>query len=398
MSDQGAPEPGQTVTVASRMGSIMRAGGLRGLIPPVVTMLLAFVVGGLFVLVTGNDPIRVYQEIFTGTGVTWFFGGLDEAEAATAEAALQQTLLLTTVLILVGLAVAIAFRCGLFNIGGQGQYAVGAMASVFIATRLDALPGVLHIVVAILAAMAAGAVWAGIAGVLRARTGANEVISTIMLNYTAVALALYLFGVGGPLQDGEQPSVPVSPRIADDTRLPVFWGAEELQGAHVGLFIALAGAAFAWWLLNRSVSGYEMKATGLNPDAAEYGGIDTGRQQIKAMAICGTLAGLAGAMDVLGWQYSVAPGDIQVSQVGFLGIAVALLGRNTAIGTVFAALLFAALSTGTNPRSFDPEVFPPELASNLSLIIQGLIVLLVSAPAIASRMLGWRVRMAGGRK
>jgi simple sugar transport system permease protein len=241
--------------------------------------------------------------------------------------------------------------------------------------------------------MVAGGAWAALAGWLRAATGANEVISTIMLNYCALWIGVYLFGLGGPLQ-GSQPSVPVSADIVSGARLPVFWGDPELQGLHIGIFIALAGAALVWVLLNRSVAGYEIKAVGFNPEAAEYGGIDAGRQQIKAMAICGLLAGTAGAMDILGWQFRLATNDIQQSNVGFIGIAVALLGRNTPVGTVFAALLFGALVNGTSVRNLDPSVFPPQLASNLTLIIQGLIVLLVSAPVIASRLLGWRRRMA----
>jgi general nucleoside transport system permease protein len=392
------PEAGAQVTVASRLSGVMRAGGIRGIIPPVVTALIAFVAGGLVVLATGRNPLSTYEAIFKGTGLNWFWPFLGDEQRTLAALNLQQTLILTTPLILVGLAVAIAFRAGLFNIGGQGQYAVGGIAAVFIGTRFDSLPGVLHIVLAIVAAMAAGAVWAGIAGFLRARTGANEVISTIMLNYVALWIGVYLFGLDGPLQNTEQPSVPVSSDIAEGAHLPVFWGDPLLQGAHIGLFIALAGAAFAWVLLNRSVAGFKIRAVGFNPDAAEYGGINAGRQQIKAMAICGLLAGLAGAMDVLGWQFRLATNDIQTSQIGFLGIAVALLGRNTAIGTVFAALLFGALVNGTSVRNLDPNVFPPELASNLTLIIQGLIVLLVSAPVIATKLLGWRVRMAGGRR
>jgi simple sugar transport system permease protein len=217
-----------------------------------------------------------------------------------------------------------------------------------------------------------------------------------MLNWVAVWVGMYLFGLGGPLQ-GSQPSVPVSADVVPGARLPVFWGDPELQGLHIGIFIALAGAAFAWLLMSRSVAGYEIRAVGFNPDAAEYAGISSGRQQIKAMAICGVLAGLAGALDILGWQFRLATNDIQISQIGFLGIAVALLGRNSPIGIVFAALLFGALVNGTSVRNLDPAVFPPELAKNLTLIIQGLIVLLVSAPIIATKLLGWRVRRPSPR-
>jgi simple sugar transport system permease protein len=290
--------------------------------------------------------------------------------------------------------VAIAFRAGLFNIGGQGQYTMGAIAAVLVGSQVTGLPKLLHIALTIVAAMAAGGAWAGLAGWLRARTGANEVISTIMLNYCALWLGVYLFGLGGPLQSSAERSIPVSDPIAQSARLPVIWGDPELQGLHAGLLIALVAAGGAWLLLNRSVAGYEIKAVGYNPEAAEYGGIEPGRQQIKAMAICGLLAGMAGAMDVLGWQFHLATNDIQTSQIGFLGIAVALLGRNTAGGTVIAALLFGALVNGTSQRNLDPSIFPPELATNLTLIIQGLVVLLVSAPVIATTILGLRARLA----
>ena len=143
-------------------------------------------------------------------------------------------------------------------------------------------------------------------------------------------------------------------------------------------------AALFWVLLNRSVTGYEVRAVGLNPDAAEYAGISAGRNYVKVMLICGLFAGLGGALDVLGWQFRIATNDIQFSFIGYYGIAVALLGRNTAFGTVLAALLFGALLNGTSVRNLDPAVFDPQLAGNLTYIIQGLIVLFVSAPVLVS--------------
>ena len=379
-----------TVTVASRLGGFMRGGGIA---VPVLTALLAFIAGGLVVLATGKDPFSTYKAIFNGTGLNWLFPWISSDDRTIAAQNLQQTLILTTPLILTGLAVGLAFRAGLFNIGGNGQYIVGSISAVFIGTHFGGLPGVVHIVLAILAAMAAGAVWAGIAGWLRAATGANEVISTIMLNYIALWIGVYLFGQGGPLQ-GPQPSVPVSADIKASAHLPVFWGDPELQGLHIGIFIALLAAGLVWVLLNRSVAGYELRAVGFNPDAAEYGGISAARQQVQTMAICGLCAGLAGGLDLLGWQFRLATNDIQIQYYGFYGIAVALLGRNSPIGIIFGALLFGALINGTSVRNLDPSVFPPELASNLTLIIQGLIVLLVSAPVIATRILGWRRKVA----
>ena len=148
-------------------------------------------------------------------------------------------------------------------------------------------------------------------------------------------------------------------------------------------------------LLNRSTTGYEVRAVGFNPDAAEYGGISAGRNYVKVMLICGAFAGLAGAIDVLGWQYRIATIDVQVSLIGFTGIAVALLGRNTAVGTAIAALLFAALQNGTSVRNLDPTVFEPELATNLATVIQGLIVLFVSAPVLVRCVSPARLRGGG---
>ena len=221
---------------------------------------------------------------------------------------------------------------------------------------------------------------------LKATTGANEVISTIMLNWTAVYVGIYLFGLGGPLQQ-RRPAQRRSrcPTTCSRARgCPCSGAIPELQGLHIGIFIALAATVLFWVLLNRSVTGYEVRAVGFNPDAAEYGGISAGRNYVKVMLICGVFAGLAGAIDVLGWQFRIATNDIQISAVGYFGIAVALLGRNTAFGTVVAALLFGALLNGTSVRNLDPTIFEPELATNLTYIIQGLIVLFVSAPVLVT--------------
>jgi general nucleoside transport system permease protein len=339
---------------------------------------------------TGKDPIATYRAIFDGTGLNWFFPWISGDDRTIAALNLQQTLIVTTPLILTGLAVAFAFRCGLFNIGGQGQYLVGSYMAVWLGSSFDGMPSALHIVLCMVGACAAGALWGGIAGLLKATTGANEVITTIMLNWIALWVGVWLVNLNGPLQNTEQKSVPVSPDIAEGAKLPVFWGDPQLQGLHIGLFVALASLLVFWVLLNRTVTGYEVRAVGFNPDAARAAGISVSRNYILVMAICGLFAGLAASLDVLGWQFRVARNDIEISQIGFLGIAVALLGRNTAIGTFFSALLFGALLTGTSVRNLDPLVFPPELATALTSIIQGLIVLFVSADILVVYL--WRLR------
>lgn len=393
---EAPPEDLPPSTVAARLSTYLGAGGV---LAPLLTVLLAFVVGGLVVLVTGHDPISTYRAIFDGTGLNWLFPWVSGEDRDLAAINLQQTLLITTPLILTGLAVALAFRCGLFNIGGQGQYLAGAIIAAWVGSSLDGLAPVLHVVVTIALCCLAGAAWAGLAGLLRAVTGANEVISTIMLNWIAIWVGTYLFGLGGPLQSDTQRSVPVSNDVLSSAKLPVFWGDAELQGLHVGIFISVAALLVFWVLLNRTVTGYELRAVGFNPEAARAQGISVARSYVLVMAICGLFAGLAGALDVLGWQFRVATNDLSVSQIGFLGIAVALLGRNTALGVALSALLFGALVTGTSVRNLDPAVFEPELAQNLTTVIQGLVVLLVSAEVLVVWLFTTRgrIRLRGRR-
>jgi simple sugar transport system permease protein len=384
-------EPGSTVS--ARLSEALGAGGV---VMPIATVIFAFFIGGLVVLATGKDPISTYQAIFEGSGLNWLLPWTTGDDRAIAAINLQQTLIYTGPLILLGFAVAFAFRAGLFNIGGQGQYIAGSVVAVWIGSSDIGLPGWLHVVLAMVGAAVAGAVWGGIAGTLRATTGANEVITTIMLNYIALWLAFYLFGLGGPLQSDTQRDIPVSNDVLPDARLPVFWGDKELQGLHLGIFVALIAAVFFWLLLNRSTKGYEARAVGFNPEAARSSGIRVGRTYIFVMATCGLLAGLAGSLDVLGWQFRIATNDVQASQLGFLGIAVALLGRNTAVGTCLAALLFAALVSGTSVRNLDPTVFEPELAQNLTTVIQGLVILFVASDVLLLTI--WhRLRRRGRR-
>jgi simple sugar transport system permease protein len=328
----------------------------------------------------GNHDIGVP---FTDARV-WFPWDTDDIESAAA-ANLQQTFVLWVPLVLTGLAVAFAFRCGLFNIGGQGQYLAGSIAAVLIATELPKavdLPGELLIIVTVVGAALAGAALAGIAGFLKATVGAHEVVTTIMLNWIVIWVGSYFFGLGGPFQTESSVAVPSSEDIPEQAKLPVFWGDPLLQGLHIGVFVALAALVVYSLVLNRTTLGYEVRAVGHNPEAARYGGISVARNYFLAMAIAGVFAGLAGALDVLGWEFRLDITSIQSSTIGFIGIAVALLGRNTAVGVGLAALLFAALDTGTSTRNLDPAIFNPELATSLSVIIQGLIILFVGADLI----------------
>ena len=347
------PEEPAPESVVERYRILQKAGGI---IVPILTVVLAFLVGGIVILLTTGsiaDTLETYKEIFKGSGLSWFFDvgnysvGLPFTDAhvwfpwntseVTSQAAanLQQTLILWVPLVLTGLAVAFAFRCGLFNIGGQGQYLAGSIAAVLIATELPKavdLPGFALIIVTILGAMVAGAVLAGIAGFLKGTVGAHEVITTIMLNWIVIWVGSYFFGIGGPFQTGASSALPSSEDVPGKAMLPVFWGDPLLQGLHIGLFVALAALVVYSLTLNRTTLGYEVRAVGHNPEGARYGGISVARNYFLAMAIAGLFAGLAGALDILGWQFRLDITQIQGSQIGFIGIAVALLGRNTALG------------------------------------------------------------------
>ena len=387
--------------LSARLSLYERAGGV---VTPLVTTIVAFFVAGIVVLVsTGKSPLPVYRGILDGTGLPWLvhwlvdvrvIGGTQqiypsEADAVAVSAiSLQQTLILTGSLILTALAVAFAFRCGLFNIGGQGQYLVGVIIAVAVGSEISGLPRGIHVPLALFCAALAAAVWAGIAGILRATVGAHEVITTIMLNWIAYWIGSYLFSIGGPLQSDTQASVPISNDVQDSAKLHVLWGG--VQGLHAGFLIAVAALVVFWLVIDRTTLGYGVRAVGANPEAARYGGINVARNYFLAMAISGAFAGLAGAIDILGWQYRFSQIDIQASDIGFAGIAVALLGRNKPVGIFFSALLFGALLTGTSTRNLNPDVFDPELAGNLTLIIQGLVVLFVGADVLVAWL--WRAR------
>jgi simple sugar transport system permease protein len=248
--------------------------------------------------------------------------------------------------------------------------------------------------------MLAGAALAGIAGILKGTVGAHEVITTIMLNWIVIWVGSYLFDISGPFQTtaaGAAGAVPSSDDVPDKAKLHVLWGDPLLQGLHVGIFVSIVSLVIYALVLNRTTLGYEVRAVGHNAEAARYGGINVARNYFLAMAISGVFAGLAGALDILGWQYRIDVTSIQGATIGFLGIAVALLGRNKAVGVALAALLFAALQTGTASRNLDPNIFAPGVGGSLAIIIQGLVVLFVGADILILLALQ-RLRGSGARR
>jgi simple sugar transport system permease protein len=385
----------ETGTLAARISLSQRVGGVA---VPVATVVFAFLIGGLVVLATGHNPLDTYRDIFNGAGLNWIFHPTTSTQGAAAYN-LSQTLLQTTTLILTGLAVAFAFRCGMFNIGGQGQYFVGLVVANWLGVSFAGMSLLPHALITIVGATLAGAAWAGIAGVLKATTGAHEVISTIMLNWIAFYLASWVFGNGGALQttDPTRQTVPISDDVAHSAQLPVIWGTQGFQGLDIGFLIAIAALVVFWALINRTTLGYEVRAVGFNPDAAAYGGINVKKNLIRAMAISGAFAGLAGALDMVGYLYHYGQLDVQVSQVGFIGIAVALLGRNTALGVFLGALLFGGLIYGTT-QGLSSNVIQPELATNLTYIIQGLVVLFIGADLLILYVWNSRKRLRPKRR
>jgi len=387
------PTPTGPLGASPQQNFISRAGGkLSGPLGPIVTTLFAFLMAGVAVAVVGKNPLKVYRSIFDGTGLNFFFhfGSYSIRlpfstthvwfwwdTSSVAALNLQQTLLITTPIILTAVALGFAFRCGLFNIGGQGQYLVGAYFAVWIGTLFTNLDPFLHVTACLAIGALAGALYAGIAGILKATVGAHEVITTIMLNWTAVWVGEWLFGQQGPLQNSTQPAIPISSDIADGAKLPIFWGPKLLQGLSIGIFIALAFLFLYWVVINRTTFGFEVRAVGFNPEAARYSGVSVAKSYFLAMAVSGLFAGLAGALDITGWEYRLGQLDIPASSIGFIGLAAALLGRNTALGILFSSLLFGALINGTSGRQLDPSVFSPDLAGNLTTIIQGLVILFV---------------------
>ncbi len=382
-----APAPEAKEAYSLRAGLQERAGGF---LVPLAATVLAFLIGGLVVLLTGHNPVTAYQAIFEGAGFNWPYQWLTGQETRESARDLQQTLRAATPLILAALAVAFAFRCGLFNIGGQGQYWVGFIFALLVGTHLEGLSRPLHVVLCIVAGIVGGALWGGIAGFLRATVGAHEVITTIMLNWIAIYGGKWLFELDGPLQ-GAAPSLPRSAIIFDSSTLWIIWS----PYLHAGFLIALVALVVYYVILNRTTLGYEVRAVGFNAEAARYSGIGVRRSYFLALAISGAFAGLAGTVDLLGVKHAVDQSDFDTNFIAFTAIAVALLGRNKAVGIFFAGLLFAALSTGTSSRNLDPQIFEPALATDLSTMIQALVIFFVGAELLIVYI--WRSRRFLGR-
>ena len=323
---------------------------LLALISPtqfILGVLLAFIAGALFLWVFGESPAEAYGALFKG--------------AFSSKRYFAETLLSTTPLIFGGLAVALGFRCGLFNMGVEGQIVLGGMAAAYVGYAWE-LPLVIHLPLALLAGAVAGGLWGAIPGYLKAKHRIHEVITTIMLNYIVFQVAAFMIAVGGPMKADNE--LPVSPDVLPTAQLARIWEGTRLSG---GIFIALGFAVLVWIFLFKTRLGYKMRAVGLNSSAAEFAGIKPGRMMVWAMFLSGALGGLAGAVEVLGVHYkfyaSFSPG------YGWDAIAVALLGLTHPVGVVASAILFGVLRSGSITMQAIAQI-----SKDIVLILSALII------------------------
>ncbi len=329
---------------------------------PLAAIILALLIGAIILLATGVSPLRAYVALFKGA-----FG------SATY---LKRTLEKTTPLIFSGLAVAFAFKAGLFNIGAQGQLLFGAITSAFIGFSIHGLPPALHIPLALIGGGLAGAFYGFIPGMLRSLTGAHEVITTIMLNYIAINLTDYLSD--GPWKDTSPGNVvAMTPQIADSAKIPF------LGPIPIGFLLAILTAFVIWYLLNRTNFGFEIRTVGLNPHAARYAGMRTKLILVLTLTLSGLLAGVGGAVETQGIVYRYQPGFN--TGLGFDGITIALLGRTNPLGVIPAALLIGAMKAGSNVMQFEADV-----AKEILDVIQALMLFFVSADMIVRWIIGAR--------
>lgn len=348
------------------------------LLVPVLSIVTALIIGALLIIIT-DDTVIIAFGGGIGAGLRRAWEVISVAYSAFFNGAfgdvyhITETLRFSTPYIFAGLAVALGFQGGLFNIGAEGQYFIGGLLSVFIGYSITGLPMILHLPLALLGGMIGGAIWAGIVGLLKAKTGAHEVINSIMMNYIAIRLAEYMLDVGGPMaREGFRP---VSPVIEPSAYLPQFFPADSSIRFNAGFILALVAVAFIWWLLYKTTLGYEIRTVGKSPDAARYAGINVSKIVVVTMLISGALAGLSASADILG-VIRFMPNAFSAGY-GFDAIALALLGKSHPGGVLLASLLFGALRAGaTNMQSV------AHIPIDITSILQGLIIVFIAAPAI----------------
>jgi len=337
----------------------------RKVFAPVAAVILAVLVGSLIIWLAGDDPVAAFSALLQGA-----FGG---------SAQIGETLMRSTPLIIVGVGLAYGFRAGLFNIGAEGQLFIGGMAGAYFGLVFGAWSGWVGIPVVLVLAAAAGAAWAFIPAILKARVGAHEVITTMMFTY----IARYLVGwlVIGPLKAPGQ--VPQTDMLPQSMRLPMLSslsGGVAFGRAHVGFLLAVALAVAVWAVLKYTGLGFEARAVGFSPTAAENGGISIAATTVKSLCISGAFAGVAGAAEVLGVYHRIF--ETFSSGLGFTGIAVALLARNNPIAVIPSAILFGALYAGAPMMQLEAGV-----SKNVIFIIQGLIIFFVASETVIDSLI-----------
>ena len=357
------------------------------LLVPALALIAALFIGAIVMVFSDPEALRAWASFGRNPGralsLSWDLAY--EAYAALLRSslgssnAISETLVFATPLVLAGLSVAVGFRAGLFNIGAEGQILAGTLCASYAGFAWD-LPAAIHLPVALLAGFIGGALWGFIPGILKARTGAHEVITTIMLNFIALRFVDFMLSTTTFQRTGRFD--PISKPVADTAELPALGG----MRVHLGIVLALLIAAAVWWLLFRSTIGFEFRAVGANPHAAAYAGMKVGGTYILAMVIAGGLAGLAGTTNLLGIQKSVTPG---FSGWGFDAIALALLGRSHPAGVVAAALLFGILRSGATGMQAATSV-----PVDIIIVIQALVIGFMAAPRLVREI--FRVKDDGG--
>jgi simple sugar transport system permease protein len=381
---------------------------LRGLVVPALSVLTALIIGALILMFTDQEAYKLMGEGQVWEAIRVAVSNLVSAYKALYEGALgnpgdiiqairdslatadlkpllkalrapSDSLVQSVPYIFAGLAVALGFRAGLFNIGAEGQIGVGWMVAVVVGYSFTGLPAFIHLPLAILTGAVAAGLWAGIAGVLKARTGAHEVITTIMLNYVVYRLSDWL--LCGPLE--KTVGTCRTQQIVETAYLPQFL--DHPVTIHWGFILALVAAAIMGWFLFRTTWGYELRTVGANPDAARYGGINVGKIIVLAMFLSGCLAGMAGVVQGLGITHNIALGF--QAGYGFDSIALALLGKSHPVGVTAASLLFGMLRAGA-ARMQSVAGVPTEIVQ----IIQALVIVFIAAPAIIQAIYRLRKR------
>ncbi|KTR03397.1 ABC transporter permease [Curtobacterium luteum] len=329
----------------------------------------------------GSSVGGAYASLFQGSVVN--FGASSFAQAIVP---ITRSLDYAVPLVAAGLGIAVSFRAGLFNIGGQGQILMGAAAAGWVGFSFD-LPAIVHIPLTIIAGIVGGAVWGGIVGLLKARTGANEVVLTIMLNYVGLYLVSYMLRTPGLLQANGSPN-PISPAMKDSSVLPQLFGPR--YGIDLGFVVAIIAVVVVWWLLNKSSLGFRFRTIGENPRAARVAGMSVPSLTIWVMLISGALVGIAGAYQVQGAVTSGFTSNIDAG-IGFDAITVALLGRSKPWGVFWAAILFGVLKNGGYAMQAANGI-PIDIVG----VIQALIVLFIAAPPLVRAI--FRIPQPGARR